>query len=209
MEIQIMGRAGHSPIIEAKDYTLQYPACSSTQGCIDYIQKQLLQRQEHCLSAVELKHSFSCSKKDSGLGPNPRSCYAHDCIYLVLDKNARELLTLVGMAKGYSGEGSRGAATLDAYLDLMNIPIKRVILVRKMVQKWNGKRIVEAPAPVKPELNLEHLVRVKRRAKEINIKFRFLPKVGFDKFGFDKLYERMPIEEMLNAVDFYHYGFWG
>lgn len=199
-----MGKAGHSPIIKAKGYTLHYPAHSSTQGCIDYIQKQLLERQEHCLSAVELKHSFS-SKKDFGLEPNLRSCYSHDCIYLVLDKNARELLTLVSMVtKGYTGEGPRGAATLDAYLDLMNIPIKRVILVRKWVQEWNGKKNVEAPTPIKPELNLEHLVRVKRRAKEINIKLYSSPKVGFG-----KLYEGMPMEEMLTAVDFYNSGYWG
>lgn len=197
-----MGRAGHSPIIEAKDYTLQYPACSSTQGCIDYIQKQLLQRQEHCLSAVELKHSFS-SKKDSGLGPNPRSCYAYDCIYLILDKNARELLTLEGMTKGYAGEGPRGAITLDTYLDLMNFSIKRVILAKMSIQKWNGERIVEAPAPVRPKLSLKHLVRVKRRAKEVGITLYASQKVGFD-----KLYEGMPIEEMVSTVDFYHHGHW-
>jgi len=185
MQIKVAG--GCPPQFQAKDYTSKKPVYG-TMECVEYVKNQLYARQANKLSALELKHEFSESKDPSF------SVYPHNCTYLILDQKQRELLVIQGMAKGYDGEGPRGALTLDCYLDLLNIPTNRVMLTKEMIRMWKGEKTVNTPAPRLQRFSLQNLTRVKKRIKLANIN-------GEDSLA--GLYDSMPIEEMFALMDFH------
>jgi hypothetical protein len=87
----------------------------TTHGTIDYLKNRLLEMEGHKVSALELKYGFT--KDDEGF---------HYSTYIFVDVTKKDFIFLPNaFAKGYAGEGSRGALTLDNYITLLDIPIKR------------------------------------------------------------------------------------
>ncbi len=183
------------PIIMALGYNPVH-AGSGTYECVKFVRDQLLVRRDHKLSAVELKHSFA----GDHIMRTVENRTPHNCVYLILDANAKEMLRIDGMAKGYAGEGARGALTLDTYLDFMRIPTKRVFFSRDSLRTADFSKVIYAPQPEYPHFiscRPDDLDRAKRRASD----------AGWDKKSiddhFDKLHIGMPLDEMMGAMNFH------
>lgn len=166
----------------------------STMESVEYLKKQIVKRKNHRLSCLELKHHID--KETS----NKNIC-EHECTYLIFDATAKEIMVIDGMAKGYVGEGPRGALTIDAYLQLLNVPLSRTVLCKEMIQRFNNQKTINVPKQSKLKFSLDKLNSVRRNARMIGLRLR-------EPGGFDKLYHKMPIEDMVNALDFHSYGHW-
>jgi len=190
--------AGRNPmhgtiaIIKARGYTTCPPVFNSNGAGMEYAREQLLQRQNHILSAADLQHGFL----STGDGH-----YSRRCTYLLQDRDAREVLEIEWMAKGYAGSGPYDALAMDNYLDLLGIPVKRVVLSRKVIEHWDGEKTVDMPTPLQPELTLANIARCRRREREFYSRLE-MDETGIDEIlsRFASLYEGMPLEKMFKTV---------
>lgn len=194
MKLYIVG--GNENHISAEHYSVlpnSIGVCvSSTTETVEYAKQELQNREHHRLSAAELKHNFS---------PESNGHRPHNCIYIIADADKKELLRMDGAAKGYRGEGPRGALTLDSYFDLLGIPVYRRILSTEMIQKWNGEKEIEMPRPRRAIVTLEHLVRVQKRARDVGLRL-------WDKDSFYRLSNETTVRELLDSIDFENRGQW-
>lgn len=174
----------------SRDYYSFERCGGGTKDAVGDVKKLLITNINDPLSALELKHDYH---KNTNFGAFANRM-AHMCIYIVFDKATGEAYTFVDdFAKGYGGEGARGALTMDTYIDLLNIPINRKNMSRESV--------FIVPTPKKPKFTLENLARAKQRARRAHMEID--PRT---KGGFAVLYEGMPLDEMLSAMDFHQLG---
>lgn len=191
MQIHVKGGVPYD--FKARGYTSLKPVYG-TMECVRYAKEQLEQRKKHLLSVLELKHDMSPDISETNV-------HSHSSIYIILDGTTKELMILDGAAKGYAGEGPRGALALDTYLDSLNIPLYRRLFSREMIQRVESEKVVKSPRPKLPRFSLNKMDRIKRRAKVACLEL-------VPPFSFDKLHENMSLEEMLEAVDFHQHGYY-
>lgn len=182
---------GKPPVFSAQGYQSGNSVGYTTFECLEYLKGFFTGRIHHSLSVVELKHGFSGHKDNDHV--------AHHCVYLILDASAQELVRVDGMTKGYVGEGPRGALTLDAYIDLLNIPVERHTISSEALCESTPSRSFPAREPMQPSFNLDNIDRSRSRANKVRMS---LPPGR----GFDALRSDMKIEEMMELVDFHKHG---
>jgi len=155
------------------------------------IHEQLIIRQNHMLSAVEIKCGFH-DTPDTTTGH-----YTHNSTYFIVDRTDKEILVLNSQAKGYVGTGPRTALSIDTYLDLFNIPIARRTISRTGIP-YDKPITVNTPTPRKSSFTLKKLDTIMHRMNRLHFQL--------DGVGLDALRQDGLLEDKLNAVDFSFHG---
>jgi len=131
------------------------------------------------------------------------------CRYILLDDTRREVVIFPdGFAKGYFGEGSRGALTIDSWLYLLGIPRCRRCVSEKFAKtffKYVGEEPVKLYKINMPEPRYVTYDPKPEVIKKIIQKVHHtqLPSAIEDTRRFSESWENVSLDQALDLLDFH------